>query len=133
MRFPVLGKWVEAETGVVLIERLFVAETYWQRLRGLQFARSLAPDAGLLLRDCRSVHTMWMRFAIDLIFLSEDWQIRETRIGVKPWRVVVPRAKNVAHVIEIAAGQDREWFLDGGTRIVPNSESSPIDEITTHE
>ena len=124
MRFPLLGQWEDAETGDVLLERLYVADTFLQRFRGLQLARPLAPDSGLLLRDCRSVHTMWMRFSIDLFFLSEDWQILESRIGVKPWRVVVPRTKGVSHVIEVASGHPRDLQIKTTTRIAGKSGSA---------
>lgn len=118
MRFPLLGRWEDAETGDVLIERLFVAETFWQRFRGLQFARPLESDSGLLLRNCRSVHTMWMRFPIDLFFLTEDFRILETRVGVKPWRMVVPKSKDVAHVIETSSGRQINLERGESTRVV---------------
>ena len=70
MRFPLLGRWEDTETGEVLVERLLVAKTFWHRFVGLQFASPLAADCGLLLRGSRSIHTFWMRFAIDVIFLS---------------------------------------------------------------
>jgi uncharacterized membrane protein (UPF0127 family) len=117
MRFTVLGRWEVTETGEVLLEHLFVANTFWQRFRGLQFARPLDSDSGLLLRNCRSVHTMWMRFAIDVIFLSDDMQILETRVGVKPWRVVIPHAKGVAHVIEVTTGTQRDLSEGITTRV----------------
>jgi uncharacterized membrane protein (UPF0127 family) len=117
MRFPVLGRWEDAETGEVLLERLFVAGNFWQRFRGLQLASPLEPQCGLMLHNCRSVHTMWMRFSIDLIFLSQDFQILETRLGVKPWRVVTPKAQGVRHVIEVVAGQHKNWPEGRRTRI----------------
>ncbi|TWT93520.1 DUF192 domain-containing protein [Neorhodopirellula pilleata] len=123
MRFPMLGRWEDAETGAVLLERLFVAETFWQRFRGLQFAKPLEDNCGLLLRNCRSVHTMWMRFAIDLIFLSEDLQILETRLGVNPWRMVIPKTKGVAHVIEVTAGQKGNLQEGTKTRIIQDTGS----------
>ncbi|XZE51432.1 DUF192 domain-containing protein [Planctomycetaceae bacterium SH139] len=104
MRFPVLGRWEDAKTGEVLLPRLFVASTFWQRFRGLQFARPLDSESGLLLRNCRSVHTMWMRFPIDLIFLSKDLEVLEVRTAVTPWQIVVPKVREVAHVIEVTAG-----------------------------
>jgi uncharacterized protein len=118
MRFPLRGRWEDIETKEVLVERLYAAETFWQRFRGLQFARSLDADSGLLLRNCRSVHTMWMRFSIDLIFLSDDLQILETHVGVKPWRVVIPQAKGVAHVIEVTAGTQRSLSEGKRTRVI---------------
>ncbi|QDV12607.1 hypothetical protein CA51_24930 [Rosistilla oblonga] len=117
MRFPILGRWEDAETGEVLAKRLYVAETFWQRLRGLQFAQPLDPGCGLLLRNCGSVHTMWMRFPIDLFFLDEDWSVLEVRSCVKPWRVVIPKAKRVSHVIEVTSGQSLEAFKGRRTKV----------------
>ena len=117
MRFTVLGRWENTETGEVLLERLFVANTFWQRFRGLQCSRPLDSGSGLLLRNCRSVHTMWMRFTIDLIFLSDDMQILEIRVGVKPWRIAMPHAKDVAHVIEVTAGTQSDLSEGIRTRV----------------
>ncbi len=119
MRFPLLGSWEDAETGVVLIERLFVARTFWQRFRGLQFARPLERDCGLLLRNCRSVHTMSMRFAIDLVFLSDDLEVLEVQTDVQPWRIALPKEKRAAHLIEVTAGQHRHLSKGMKTRLTP--------------
>jgi len=116
MRFPVLGRWEDAETGEVLLEHLHVAGNFWQRFRGLQFAPPLEPECGLLLRNCRSVHTMWMRFPIDVVFLSDSLEIREVRNRVNPWNLVIPRTKDAAHVIEMQAGNDHR--LQVGARTV---------------
>ena len=116
MRFPLLGRWEDAETGEVLVERLLVAQTFLQRLRGLQFARPLEPDCGLLLRHCRSVHTMWMRFAIDVVFLNAEFEIQEIRTGTLPWRFVIPRAPHAAHVVELTAGCSQRLFVGQKTR-----------------
>ncbi|QDS91721.1 hypothetical protein FF011L_04540 [Roseimaritima multifibrata] len=116
MKFSPLGRWEDAATGDVLLDQLLVANTFWQRLRGLQFAPTLNPDCGLLLRNCRSVHTMWMRFSIDLFFLSEDLEVVEVRRGVKPWRMVIPKSKQVAHVIEVTAGHHSHLTVGNKTR-----------------
>lgn len=104
MNFVKIGRWEDAETGEVLLDQLFVAATFWQRLRGLQFARPLPSGSGLLLRDCRSVHTMWMRFPIDAVFLDDEMTVLEVRREIKPWRVVIPKTKEAAHVIEMTSG-----------------------------
>ena len=124
MRFPLLGRWEDTETGEVLAGRLLVAKTFWQRFAGLQFASPLAADCGLLLRGCRSIHTFWMRFAIDVIFLNDEMEVLEVRTGVAPWRTVIPRAKNVAHVIELTAGDTRCILVGRRTRAVPVPEAA---------
>lgn len=54
-----------------LARSLELAFDPWRRLRGLLGRESLVPGEGLLLRPCRSVHTIFMRFAIDVLFLDE--------------------------------------------------------------
>ena len=63
-----------------------VPETLRERARGLMGRDALAPDEGLLLRRCRSVHTFGMRFTIE------------------PGRILLPR-RRVRHVLEVAAGR----------------------------
>lgn len=62
----------------VLCERCSLADTFWTRLRGLQYRPPLAPNEGLFITNCPSVHMIGVRFPIDVIFLDEanraiDW------------------------------------------------------------
>lgn len=98
------GRVVVESTGQVAVERLYVADTFWSRLRGLQFAKGLPPGTGLLLRPCSSIHTCWMRFAIDVLFLDSDGVVREIRRSVRPWSAAVPKAHSCVQVIEVASG-----------------------------
>ncbi|HAA49358.1 MAG TPA: DUF192 domain-containing protein [Planctomycetaceae bacterium] len=91
------------DTGTVLVDVLHVASTIWSRFCGLQLRRPLPPGHGMLLVPCRSIHTMFVRFAIDVLFLSEEGVVNEVRRDVRPWRVVVPRHP-VHAVLEMAAG-----------------------------
>jgi uncharacterized protein len=71
--------------------RLFVARTFWQRLRGLAGLRSMPAGDTLLLPRCSSVHTLGMRFAIDVTFLDEHGRVLAVAEAVPPWRVVSHR------------------------------------------
>jgi len=94
---------IEARSGRVVCDDLIVADRFWPRLVGLQFRRGLAPGQGLLLTPCSSVHTLCMRFALDLAMLDEGSRVVEVRRGVRPWRIVLPRQRTHA-VLELAAG-----------------------------
>ncbi len=63
-----------------LVRELQTADTFWQRLRGLLGQASLPQGRGLLISSCRSVHTMHMRFPIDVIFLDRAWMV----VGLEP-------------------------------------------------
>jgi uncharacterized membrane protein (UPF0127 family) len=102
--------------GGTLIENLEEAATMWSRLRGLLGRDSLAEDSGLWIRRCNSVHTFFMRFPLDLVFVDRDLVVRKTVAGVRPGRVVPPvwRADSV---IELREGFLRRHPLAIGERL----------------
>lgn len=94
---------IRKTTGELVVARLEVADRFWSRLLGLQFRRSLPLDAGLLVTPCRAIHTCFLRFAIDAIFLDTDDRVLAVRRNVKPWRFVFGPSQ--AHsVLETPAG-----------------------------
>jgi uncharacterized membrane protein (UPF0127 family) len=58
--------------GTVLCQRCDVADNPFTRIRGLLGRKALAPDEGLLITPCPSVHMVGMKFAIDVIFLTRE-------------------------------------------------------------
>ena len=83
--------------------RVAVATGFAARLRGLAGLRSLGPGEGLEIPRCRSVHTLGMRFALDLVWLGADGSVVRVDRGVAPWRVRSCRA--ASSVVEVAAGR----------------------------
>ncbi len=66
------------------------------RLRGLAGLPHLEPGEALLIRRCRSVHTLGMRFALDLVWLDADDRVVRVDRGVPPGRLrTCPRARAV--------------------------------------
>ena len=98
--------------GAVVCPRVTLADTSLTRLRGLLGRRSLDPDEGLLLRPAGSVHTAFMRFPIDVVFLDRAMRVREVRTGVAPWRIVGSRGARA--VLELAAGAAARRGLEPG-------------------
>jgi len=105
MTGQLVGKLLR-EDGSVYIKKLHSANTWWSRFRGLQFLPELAPDCALLMQPCSSVHTFWMRFPINIIFLDASNRVVECRETVVPWRVVVPRCNGVYSTLEVPIGQE---------------------------
>ena len=78
-----------------------VARTWWQRTKGLIGRRSLASGETLLIPGCRQVHTFFMRFPIEAVFLDHDGrEIASYRL--KPWRIS-PYVRHAAACLERAA------------------------------
>ena len=81
---------------------IFVARTAAQRLLGLMGLRAMPPGSALLFPGCASVHTAWMRMAIDVVFLDADGRALAVRQRLRPWRVA--RCRGAAAVLECPAG-----------------------------
>jgi uncharacterized membrane protein (UPF0127 family) len=103
---------IDESTGRVVVESLEVADTFWSRLVGLQFRRSLPANAGLLIVPCGSVHTCFVRFAIDLVFLDRTGNVLGVKPRVRPWRIAfAPRG---TYAILELAGEGAEPIAPGG-------------------
>ena len=104
------------DNGDVVIEVLHIANTIWTRFVGLQFKRALPTGHALLIVPCSSIHTIRVRFAIDVFFLSDQGEVTEVHRDVRPWRFALPSRKAFA-VLETTAG---EIDLEEGTQVVMN-------------
>jgi hypothetical protein len=83
-----------------------VADSASARNKGLLGRERLAPGEGLWIRPCEAVHTFWMRFSIDLVYLDRKDRIRKLRGEVRPWRL---SACLTAHsVLELPSGTIRD-------------------------
>src|SRR5438128_1091109 len=89
--------------GTVVCERCFVADRPLARMKGLLGRSELAGDEGILIRPCNSIHTLFMRFAIDAIFVDRNGTVLKITAHVKPWRTAWARRAHA--VIELAAGE----------------------------
>src|SRR5687768_6063654 len=87
----------------VVCESCTLADNPWTRLRGLMGVRDLPPGHGLLLRRAGSVHTCFMRFPIDVVFLDADLEVLRVAPSVRPWRMRSQRGARA--VLELAAGE----------------------------
>jgi uncharacterized membrane protein (UPF0127 family) len=87
-----------------------VASSLTARSRGLLGKRSF--DGALLLRHTRSVHTIGMRFAIDVAFLTDDLRVIG-KATLPPYRIALPRRGGRA-VLEAEAGAFERWKLVPG-------------------
>lgn len=95
--------------------RVQMAERFGARLRGLLFRPPLALPQALLIRPCNSVHTFWMGYALDVVFLDRDGQVLRVRAHLKPWRAA---SLHPAHaVLELAAGGAATWGIRPGSRL----------------
>lgn len=99
-----------------LVRDLRIADRFWTRFVGLQFARELPEGEGLLIRPCNSVHMFFMRFAIDVVFLTKDLVVERLLADLQPWRVS-PVVFGAYQTLELPAGTIARFGLKEGDRL----------------
>ncbi|HUC36693.1 MAG TPA: DUF192 domain-containing protein [Acidimicrobiales bacterium] len=90
-----------------------VARSYAARMRGLLGRAGY--DGALVLTRTRSVHTIGMRFPIDVAFLDRDLTVVGL-VQLRPWRLALPR-RRCRSVLEAEAGAFERWRLREGDRL----------------
>ena len=90
--------------GQVWVERVEVASCMFDRMRGLLGRRVLPIGHGMLIEACGSVHTVGMRFPIDVIFLDRAWQVRRVCRHVSSGRWLVWGGWCGLQALEVAGG-----------------------------
>jgi uncharacterized protein len=91
------------EQGNVVCDSCTLARDTYSRMRGLLGRSGLAKGEGLLLQPAGSIHTFFMRFPIDAVFLDRERRVLHIASGVKPWRTAA--ARRAKAVLELAAGE----------------------------
>lgn len=71
----------------VLAKKVKVASGFFDRLLGLMFKKEMNDYDCLKITPCNSIHTMFMRFPIDVIFSDKDGKVVKVIRNIKPWRM----------------------------------------------
>jgi uncharacterized protein len=118
---PLLGSspagWAlrNERTGLTISSVLFTAFDSRARRRGLLGQGSLSRDAAVILAPCGAVHTWFMRFPIDVLFVDERGIVRKVSPRVPPWRFATDLRAFAA--VELAAGVALETDTRPGDRL----------------
>ena len=108
--------------GYELGERIVPARTHWARLRGMLGRPEPERGEGLLLEPCRAVHMYWMRYPLDVAFLTADGEVVAMYHELQPSQTS-DRHKDAAMALELRAGT----LAASGTQIGDRIELMPRD------
>ncbi len=109
------------EDGRIVCERCVVADRAHRRMRGLLGRRRLNPGQGMVLRPAFAIHTHFMHFPIDVVFLDSDQVVIAIERNLRPWRTA--SARGAREVVELAAGECDRRGLEIGDRVAWASRS----------
>lgn len=100
---------------IVLADLADLADTSAKRRTGLLKHSDLKPGEGLWIVPCESVHSFFMKFTIDVLYLDRDRKVRGMRQRMKPWRL---SACLPAHsVLELPAGMIEQTGTQKGDQL----------------
>lgn len=70
----------------MISHRVEIAKSFAERSQGLLGRASLLDDNGLWIHKCGSIHTCFMKFAIDVLYVNKKLQVVKVQRNIKPWR-----------------------------------------------
>lgn len=87
----------------ILSHNLQIASSTFSRMRGLLGKASLEKNEMLWIHRCNSIHSFFMKFPIDCVFLNRHQIVCSLRPNIRPWRIVFP-IWGASSVVEMEAG-----------------------------
>lgn len=100
----------------ILLTEVEVARSFWSRGKGLLGRNSLGPQEALVILWSNSIHTCFMKFTIDCVFLDRSMKVKALKPKIKPWRFVSP-IWGARHVIEMGEGQISQLKIQLGDQL----------------
>jgi uncharacterized membrane protein (UPF0127 family) len=108
--------------GTVVAHEVRSASSAWERTVGLIGAQDLPAGSGLWLEPCSTVHTIGMRFAIDVVLLNKSGRVLAVAPNVPPLRPFVSH-RSTAIIVELPAGSTLESMNIGDELVLEHSRS----------
>jgi uncharacterized membrane protein (UPF0127 family) len=117
---------INERTGRPVATVVEVANTREARNKGLLGRDGLDTSHAIILSPCFSIHTAFMRFPIDVMFVDRDGCAVRIIPALGPWRLAV--TMRARHVVELAAGELRRSGVRVGDRVYMTTASGEVDE-----
>ena len=75
-----------------IIAEVFIADSFTKRFLGYMFRKKPHYEA-ILIKPCNSIHTFFMKFPIDVLFIDENMEVLKKIDGLKPGKIIMPQKK----------------------------------------
>jgi uncharacterized membrane protein (UPF0127 family) len=104
---------IEKTGNELIAAEVIEANTFFDKLFGLITRRKLKDREGFLIENCNGIHTFWMRYNIDVVFLDRKKRVLTIYYSLKPFRTT-PFVKNAFFVLELKSGTIEKTSLKPG-------------------
>ena len=98
--------------GRILADKILLADDLWSRTKGLLGQKTLGAGDGLWISPCRQIHTFFMRFPIDVIFMDHKHKVMAALFNLPPWRIS-PFYISAGSVLEFQGGSMEQSIKKG--------------------
>ena len=106
-------KLICKDKNIILGEKIFIASNFFERLKGLMFDKKLGADFdGMLIKNCNSIHTFFMNYKIDVLFLNKNLEVIKIIREIKPWRITKIYF-SASQVLELKGGSLSSKMIEG--------------------
>lgn len=112
--------------GNVVCERTEVASNPFTRMRGLLGRAGLDQGSGMLFRGESSIHSAFMRFEFDAIFMDHRMRVVKLAERIKPWRAL--GAKGGGNILELAGGEISRLGVAVGDQLEVTDDAAAADD-----
>lgn len=106
-------KLINKTTNKEIAQQVVRAESLYERTKGLLGRKSLPSNEVLWIDRCPSVHTFFMQFPIDVVFVDKDMKVTKVHKNLKPWRMTPPLQFKNHSCFEFAADTVKDSIKEG--------------------
>lgn len=94
---------INKKNNEMLANKVIISDRFLSRLMGLMFKKKLQKNSSMLIYPCNSVHTFFMKFPIDIVFLSKEYEVLYVIENMLPGKMS-PFIRNAKSVLELPSG-----------------------------
>lgn len=117
------GQMRNLRTGQVVAEQVWIADSFWNRFRGLLGRSNLAPSEGLWIKPCQQVHMLGMKFSLSVWYLDKTGHVCAIIDELRPWKLS-PNMSNAFSILELPVGWGKITNTQLGDKLVWEDNSS---------
>jgi uncharacterized membrane protein (UPF0127 family) len=100
------------QSGTIICQKMIEANAIFDRMKGLMFTKEMPSCDGFLISPCNSIHTFFMVFNLDVLFLDKNYKVVKALYNLPPWRMTLIYFQ--AHkVLEMKAGDMKRDIKKG--------------------
>ena len=101
----------------IIAEKVEIADSFFARAMGLMWRNSMEEKSALWIKSGTHIHTMFMRFSIDLIFVDKNLKVKKVYTRAKPWRHFFTGTWSANSVFELPEGSLSQLNVNEGDQL----------------